>query len=278
MKILIADSGSTKTEWALLEKGGVRRIVTAGLNPVHRSAEEIEAVMRQGFTLDTDGIEALFFYGAGCIPSTCGAMGEVLRRVFATENVTVESDLSGAARGLLGRGAGVACILGTGSNSALYDGGRIVQNVPPLGYILGDEGSGADLGKRLIGSLLKGLLPGEITAAFFREYALDYSGIIEAIYRKPGAGRFLAGFSPFLSLHIDHPAVRAIVDAAFSGFVERNLLSYERIGTLPIACTGSVAFHFEKPLREVFENYDLSIGKIEKTPMDGLIRYHTQKP
>jgi N-acetylglucosamine kinase-like BadF-type ATPase len=276
MKILIADSGSSKTEWALVEGGGVQRVVTAGLNPVYRSVEDIESVLKQEFTLSKDGIERIWFYGAGCIPSRCETVAGVLRRIFKTENVAVESDLSGAARGLLGRRSGVVCILGTGSNSALYDGERIVQNVPPLGYILGDEGSGADLGKRLIGNLLKGLLPADLTESLYREHPLDMDGIIEAVYREPGANRFLAGFAPFLSRHIDDPAARSIVCAAFSDFVERNLWLYKDIGRRPIAFTGSVAFHFEQPLHEVFRHYNLTISRIERTPMSGLIQYHTK--
>ena len=276
MNILIADSGSTKTEWALVSKSSVRRAATAGLNPMHRTGEEIETILRQEFTLPTDGIETLWFYGAGCVPSACGAVAEVLRRIFEAKNIVVESDLLGAARGLLGRQAGVVCILGTGSNSALYDGERVVRNVPPLGYILGDEGSGADLGKRLINSLLKGLLPADLTEAFRRETASDTASIIEAVYRKPGVGRFLAGFAPFLHRRLDRPEIRAIVDAAFSDFVERNLLSYDNIKNRPIAFTGSVALYFERPLREVFSRYELNISRIEQTPTNGLIQYHTQ--
>jgi N-acetylglucosamine kinase-like BadF-type ATPase len=276
MKILIADSGSTKTEWALADGGGVQRLVTAGLNPVHRSAGEIETILQQEFTLSKDGIERIWFYGAGCIPSRCGTVAGVLRRVFGTENVAVESDLSGAARGMLGRRHGVVCILGTGSNSALYDGERIVRNVPPLGYVLGDEGSGADLGKRLIGNLLKGLLPARLAESFYREHPLEADGIIEAVYRAPGANRFLAGFAPFLSRHIDEPAARSIVEVAFSDFVARNLLLYNDIKNQPIAFTGSTAFYFERPLREVLHRYGLTIGRIERTPMNGLIPYHAE--
>ncbi len=274
MSMLIADSGSTKTEWALVEEGRVQTLRTAGLNPVHQSAEEIECILCQEFTPPMKGVDTVHFYGAGCIPSVRGAMTEVLRRVFKTENVTVESDLLGAARGVLGRQAGVIGILGTGSNSAIYDGERIVQNVPPLGYILGDEGSGADLGKRLISSLLKGLLPTRIAEAFHEEYPLDDAAIIEAVYRKPAANRFLAAFSPFLARHIDHPAVWTIVEAAFSDFMERNLMQYNAIQDLPIALVGSVACCFEYPLRKISTRYGLIVSKIEQSPLPGLIQYH----
>lgn len=275
MKILIADSGSTKTDWALVEGGGVRRAVTAGLNPVHLGTGEIEAVLRAEFSLPQGGLAAVFFYGAGCLPAFCGAMEEVLRRVFGAERTHVASDLSGAARALLGRRPGVACILGTGSNSALWDGERITANVPPLGYILGDEGSGADLGKRLVAARLKGLLPAGVAEAFDRRYPMAAAEIIEAVYRRPGAGRFLAGFAPFLSEHLDLPAARALVEAAFTDFVERNLLQYTDLRRLPIAFTGSVAEAFEEPLRAVLGRHGLTADRIERAPIDGLVAYHT---
>lgn len=277
MKILIADSGSTKTQWALIAEESVQTITTSGINPVHMQADEIEAILKREFTLPIEGIGAVWFYGAGCIPAKCGGVIEVLCQFLGTEIVSVESDLLGAARGVLGDQPGVACILGTGSNSALYDGKQIVNNVPPLGYILGDEASGANLGKRLIGNLLKGLLPKEFEQAFYAEYPLEYAEIIETVYRKPGANRFLAGFCPFICKHLDHPAIRSMVEQAVADFIERNLLQYDGIRELPVSFTGSVAHYFENPLRDVLENYGLTVGKIEQSPMPGLIRYHQTK-
>lgn len=274
MKILIADSGSTKTEWALITEDTVQTIITSGINPVHMGAEEIGTLLEQEFTLPVGPIGSVWFYGAGCIPAKCDDMAEVLHRFFGTEIVSVESDLLGAARGISGKQPGVACILGTGSNSALYDGNKIVNNVPPLGYILGDEASGADLGKRLIGNLLKGLLPREIEEAFYSEYPLEYAEIIETIYRKPGANRFLARFCPFICKHVDHPAIRSMVEQAFGDFVERNIMRYDGIRELPVSFTGSVAYYFEKPLRDVLKKYGLTVGKIDRSPMTGLIQYH----
>ena len=277
MTMLIADGGSTKTEWALVEENNVRILVTEGINPVHMTAAEIETILCREFTLSAGKIDVVRFYGAGCIPAKCSDVSDVLRKVFGTEDVTVESDLLGAARGLLGDGAGVIGILGTGSNSALYDGSEMVHHVPPLGYILGDEGSGADLGKRLLGNILKGLMPEDVTEAFYKAYPLEYTAILDSVYRSPGTNRFLAGFCPFLSNHIDHPAVCAIVERAFSDFTERNLMQYAGIRELPVSFTGSVACYFEKPLRNVLKQYGLTAGKIERTPMPGLIGYHQGK-
>ena len=277
MKYVIADSGSTKTEWVLVGEEGTQTVFTAGINPVHMTAGEIESILNREFTLSVAEVRVVWFYGAGCIPAACDDMGEIMRGFFRTDHVFVGSDLLGAAKGSLGDRPGVACILGTGSNSALYDGGQIVWNVPPLGYVLGDEGSGADLGKRLIGNLLKGLLPKEIEKAFYSEYPLDYTGIIGSVYRQSGANRFLAGFCPFLCKHLDHPAVRSLVERAFADFTERNLLAYEGIRELPVTFTGSVAHYFEEPLRDVLGRYGLTIGKIDRSPVPGLIRYHQMK-
>ncbi|MDR0954473.1 MAG: ATPase [Rikenellaceae bacterium] len=278
MNILIADSGSTKTQWALVSAdGGCVARTTGGINPVHTPVGEVEALLQSEFAAERGRVDAVRFYGAGCLPSTCGAMTGVLSRFFGTDDVTVESDLLGALRGVLGDRPGVGCILGTGSNSALYDGRQVVKHIPPLGYLLGDEGSGADLGRRLIGNLLKGLLPEELTAAFWQTYPLGYEEIIEAVYRKPGANRFLAQFAPFLCKYIDHPAARSIVDEAFVAFVERNLLAYDGIRQLPVSFTGSIAFYFETSLRRVLERYGLALGTVEQSPLPGLIQYHTNK-
>jgi N-acetylglucosamine kinase-like BadF-type ATPase len=278
MNMLIADSGSTKTQWALVSAdGGSVARTTGGINPVHIPAGEVEVLLQSEFATERGRVDAVCFYGAGCLPSTCGAMTGVLSRFFGTDDVVVESDLLGALRGVLGDRPGVGCILGTGSNSALYDGRQVVKHIPPLGYLLGDEGSGADLGKRLIGNLLKGLLPEDLTAAFWQAYPLGYEEIIEAVYRRPGANRFLAQFAPFLCQHIDHPAAQTIVDGAFVAFVERNLLAYDGIRELPVSFTGSIAFYFEAPLRRVLERYGLTLGTVEQSPLPGLIRYHAKE-
>ena len=277
MKQLIADSGSTKTEWALVDGNKMQTVFTAGINPVHMTAGEMESILTKEFTLPVTGIDSVWFYGAGCIPSKCVEVTGVLRRFFGTERIAVDTDLLGAAHSLFGHRPGVACILGTGSNSALYDGKQIEHNIPPLGYVLGDEGSGANLGKRLIGNLLKGFLPPDLTEAFYEAHRLEYAGIIESVYRKPGANRFLADFCPFLYAHIAHPAIRGIVEQAFSDFVERNLLPYNGVRELPISFTGSVAYYFAEPLRAVLAHYGLAAERIWQSPMEGLIQYHRHR-
>ena len=270
---IIADSGSTGTDWALLGTSGSATVHSAGINPVHMDRASVETILNEVFP-DRLPVSSVYFYGAGCIPSRCVEMVEIFQDFFDTNDVFVDSDLLGGARSLFGKEPGVACILGTGSNSGLYNGEKIVKNVPPLGYVLGDEGSGADLGKRLVGDLLKGLLPEELVQAFYRKHPLDYPQIVETVYRKTNANRFLAGFTPFLKEHLNHPLVGALVETAFSAFIERNLLQYDRIAELPVSFVGSIAYYFEQPLRKVLSQYGLQVGKIEQSPLKGLIRYH----
>ncbi|MDR2936702.1 MAG: ATPase, partial [Rikenellaceae bacterium] len=194
---LVADSGSTKTDWRFLNGGETVAAQTVGINPVYQSPEEITATIRTGLRDVPEAVGSVYFYGAGCLPVTKRAVETALRKVWREAAVEVESDLLGAARGLCGDGQGIVSILGTGSNSCCYDGGQIVRNTPPMGFILGDEGSGAHLGKLLINGIFKNRLPREIADDLFEEYRLDRNLIIEAVYRKPFPNRFLARFARY---------------------------------------------------------------------------------
>lgn len=277
MNFLIADSGSTKTEWVRVTENGTETRLTSGINPVHMSSCEIEDQLAREFTRPEESVSSVRFYGSGCIPSKRGEMSALLSRFFRTDDVRVESDLTGAARGLWGNRTGIACILGTGSNSAFYDGKNILKNVPPLGYVLGDEGSGADLGKRFIGDLLKGLLPADITADFYREYPMEYAEIIEHVYRRPNTNRFLAGFTPFIARYLDQAVIRNLVENAFSDFTERNLCQYREYETAGVSFVGSIAYYFSDSLRKVMDQYGFSVEKIERSPMAGLIDFHIRE-
>lgn len=213
------------------------------------------------------------FYGAGCgpqFPEASERMAAVLREHFRTPHVAVHSDLLGAARALFGRGEGIACIFGTGSNSCHCRAGRIVGNVPPLGYILGDEGSGAALGRNLLNGIFKGHIP--LREELFAATGLDYEGIIRRVYREPAANRFLASLAPFVREHLARPQVREMVAESFRDFARRNLTRYP--AGLPVACVGGVAAHFAAPLREALAGAGYSIVRIEESPAEGLIRYH----
>lgn len=301
--MLIADSGSTKTDWAWIENGTiVHRVTTAGINPVHQGEEEIlvecgmwnvEGEMSQGQAHSTNltphssfhtpqtapqwGADEVFFYGAGCIPEKKGVVEKVLRKVFPeAERIEVESDLLGAARAVCQHQEGLACILGTGSNSCLYDGEKIVGNIPPLGYILGDEGSGAVLGKLFLNALFKGALPGSMKEDFLQSSGLSYPEIIQRVYRQPMANRFLASTSLYISEHLDVPALRDLVKQNFRDFFHKNIAQYGR-HDLPVGAIGSIAYHYRELLQEVAVEEGYKLSKIAKSPMEGLVAYHLTK-
>lgn len=277
MKILISDSGSTKTDWCVAEKERViQRISTGGINPFFQTAEEIseEIAMNLLPCLHSLSIDSVVFYGAGC---AFPEKNEIIKRAFSRclpVPVEVGSDLLGAARALCGTEPGIACILGTGSNSCLYDGKKIVRNVSPLGFILGDEGSGAVLGKLLIGDILKNQFPAYLQEKFFSEFNLTPQVILERVYRESFPNRFLAGLSLFLAQNIGEPAVRELVANSFRAFFVRNVMQYE-YKKYPVHLMGSVATGYEDILREVASSLSIGIGTVIRSPMQGLIAFHT---
>jgi N-acetylglucosamine kinase-like BadF-type ATPase len=275
--ILIADSGSTKTEWCVAETGkSVQSIITNGINPFFQSEEEIGGALRATLLpeLPTNKYDALYFYGAGCLPEKVPMMQKVLCKVLNVNKVAVNSDMLGAARGLCGHDAGIVCILGTGSNSCFYDGSTIVSNVSPLGFILGDEGSGAVLGKLLVGDMLKNQLPAGLKEKFLQQFDLTPAEIIERVYRQPFPNRFLASVSPFLAQNIHEPAVRSLVLNAFADFLHRNVKQYD-YEHHPVHFVGSVAYYYQAVLAEAIRNAGMQLGNIMQSPMTGLIQYHS---
>ncbi|MDR1756261.1 MAG: ATPase [Culturomica sp.] len=274
--VLIADSGSTKTEWCVVRTDGTKeQRHTAGINPVYQSREEIVRLIREELPEFLRQAGSVRFYGAGCaFPEKNRQVAEALEACFGTADIEIHSDLAGAARALCGRGPGIACILGTGSNSCYYDGERIVQNIPPLGFILGDEGSGAYIGKRLLADALKGLLPADLTERLLKEIALSYPEIIDRVYRQPLPNRFLAGSTRFAAACIARPEIRQIVQEALDAFIRRNVLLYPQARELPVSFTGSVAWVFRELLQETLETHSLQAGHFSPAPMEGLLRYH----
>ena len=278
-KILIADSGSTKTDWALLDKltGNVLKISGTGINPVIADEESIRNNMEKIAEEypEIKNPDLIYFYGAGCAtPNICERVALILSSAFGCGKVMVLSDLVGAARSLLGKDAGIACILGTGSNSCLYNGKEIVSNVPSLGYVLGDEGSGACLGKRLLSDAFKGLLPSKIKSRLEKEFDLTLAELLNRVYRNPKPNQFLASFVRFISDNIEEPEIYALVKDEFERFFKRNLNLYEGISELPICFTGSIAYHFATILIDTAKSQGLNIVKIIKSPIEGLIEYH----
>ena len=279
---LIADSGSTKTDWVLTHEGRVvATCQTQGINPFHQSEDDITAILRQELipalrqTMDSvqSSIFKVVFYGSGVRPEVVPRMAALLRAVFTHAAAEAHSDLLGAARAVCGRREGVACILGTGANSCLYDGRDIVANVPALGWILGDEGSGAVLGRTLVADVLKGQLPAPLCHAFLEQYQLTTEAVIQAVYRGPQPNRLLASFVPFLAQHRDEPAISALLTDAFRRFFRRNVLPYGR-PDLSVHLVGGVACEFRDEIRAAAQAEGLSVGRILKQPGYELCCYH----
>jgi len=288
---LIADCGSTKIDWCLITRDGdsgtvmiEKRFETPGLNAVMLTAEEIarrlDAELAPVIAPYAQAVDKVFFYGAGCISSeVCGNVANALKSIMPNAVIEVDTDLLAAARALCGREPGIACILGTGSNSCYYDGEKIIANVSPLGYILGDEGSGAVLGKLLVGNVLKNQFPADLCERFLSKYGLDRMKIIENVYRKPGANKFLASVSPFLSENIDRPEIKDLVVEAFRQFFMRNISAYDglRPGGMPaVNFVGSIAHYYRLPLAQAAASCGYELGVVIKSPMEGLLQYHTQ--
>ena len=280
--ILIADCGSTKIDWCAVRAGKVeKQVFTCGMNAVMLTEDEMRGRIAAGLMPELGAIaadiEAVYFYGAGCIsPEVCANVERAIRaNIPAASTVEVHTDLLAAARALCGHGPGIACILGTGSNSCYYDGTRIVDNVSPLGYILGDEGSGAVLGKLLVGDLLKGQLPAELCEEFLRRYDLTLLDIIRRVYKEPQGNRFLASLTPFLLEHIDVPQVHDLVVGSFTAFFRRNVAHYAGMCEPVANFIGSIAHYYRKPLAEAAVKAGFSVGTILKSPMEGLIRFHS---
>ena len=275
--ILIADSGSTKTDWVLIGNDGqvVGEVTTAGMNPFHQTDEELVSILKDMSLTNAYQEEkiSLFFYGSGCTPEQIPRLRELLSQNLSNIWVCdVYSDLMGATHALCGHQEGIACILGTGANSCLYDGERIVQNTPALGYILGDEGSGAVLGRKFINALYKGRLPQGLREVFEQEMNLTMSTVIQRVYKEPQANRFLASLSLFIGKHLDMPEVRQLVVENFREFLRNNVKPYGR-PELPVSFVGSMAYHYESELREAVQLEGLVVGKILKRPVSSLVRF-----
>lgn len=275
--IIVADGGSTKVDWAFIEKGKLlKRIQTKGANPFYRTSEDIAEEWRANLLPETDQqpIVAVHFFGAGCANAE---KNEVIRKAIhsalGVDNAEVGSDLLGAAKALCGRDPGIACILGTGSNSGYYDGEKLIENVSPLGYILGDEGSGAVLGKLFVGACLKNQFSPAMKEAFLKETGLSPADIVERVYRGTLPNRFLAGFAPFIKQNLHDAEVYDVVAGSFEDFFRRNVLQYD-YQNRPIHFTGSVAFHFQVVLKEVADRMGLKIESIKASPMEGLLEYY----
>ena len=271
---LVADSGSTKTDWAIVTPERPAVVVkTQGINPFHQDGATIRAILRDELLPALSASfspQSIHFYGSGVRPELETPMESLLREVFP-HALTVEahSDMLGAARALCADAEGLACILGTGANSCLYDGSRIVQNTPALGYILGDEGSGAVLGVRLLNALYKGRLPQTIVHDFEVQQGLTMADVISRVYRQPLPNRWLASLSPFIHQYINIGVVRQLVVDNFRDFIRRNIVPYGR-PDLPLSAVGSIAYYYCEQLAEAAQAEGYALGRILRSPLDAL--------
>ena len=275
---LIADSGSTKTAWCLSYGNQIVKLFeTAGINPFFQTEDEITTQLKETLLPQIVGndVENVYFYGAGCAdPVKNNALGEVLKLVIGAKSAFVASDMLGAARGLLGRESGIACILGTGANSGVYDGDVLVKGVYAGGYILGDEGSGGVLGKLLISDWVKKQMPQDIYNTLTEEYGLTYLGIVDRVYKQAFPNRWLAQFTKFMSAHRESEYIHNLLVCAFKAFFERNIKQYDEWEELEVGFVGSIAFYFNVELREAAEICGIKLGKVMQNPIEGLVEYH----
>jgi glucosamine kinase len=279
--MLLADSGSTKTDWLLVNRDH-RPFQSVGFNPFYQSPEVILDTLRREVLPKTDPnlIREIYFYGAGCADATTSLpVTRALATLFpSATTLEVNSDLLAAARALCGREAGIACILGTGANNGLYDGEKIINNIGSLGFWLGDEGSGGYLGKQLVVAYLHHELPAGLHEAFQKNFPdVSRLSILERAYRQPFPNRYFASFTPFLSHHLSDSFVSTLLSNAFGTFLDTYVSKHPNATALPVHFTGSVAYHFRAILAEVLAEKNLHLGTIQKSPIPGLLRFHQIK-
>ncbi len=278
--ILIADSGSSKTEWCLLTGTKKKTIITQGMSPYFLSGDQIKKILVENILPEVkNSLPAkIFFYGTGC--SNAGnvkMVKDAFKAVFKSADVFIDHDLMGAAKALCGNEKGVACILGTGSNSCYYNGKKIIKNSPGLGYVLGDEGSGAYLGKKVIQYYLYNTFDEDLMERFNAKFNTDAAGILDAVYKKPLPNKYLAGYALFLAENRGHFMIENIIEDGFNDFFFNHIYKYRESWTMPVHFTGSIAFGFKDVLKDMCHSYELQLGKVLKRPMDGLIKFHEQK-
>lgn len=275
---LIADSGATKAEWSLLNNGKQKTILTQGISPYFLNKGQVIDVLLKELEpgLKNIQVDEVHYYGTGCAnPDNARLMKKAIKQVFPEADIEVNHDLLAAARALCGDGKGIACILGTGSNSCYYNGKRIISNSPGLGYILGDEGSGAYLGKKVLQYYLYNTFDDELRGRFDVTYLTNKAEILENVYKNPLPNRYLAGFVMFLAENRGHYMIENIIEDCLNDFFFTHLCKYKEIWTLPVNFVGSVAFGFKDVLEELCHSYEFELGKILKKPMSGLIEYHS---
>lgn len=276
--ILIADSGATKTEWCIISASGNKRIKTQGISPYFLNSQQVAELIRSEL-LSAVGeqlnISDIYYYGTGCTaPQTSKVIADALGKVFPQAKINVSYDLFAAAHALCGSNPGIACILGTGSSSGYYDGKAIKKDIAGIGYVLGDEGSGAYLGKLFAAQYLYNKIEAELKFSFEKQLDVNPDRLLYKIYSEPFANRFFASFSYFLSDNREHPQVSVILEKGIRDFFDIHLCEYEQRHDVPIHFTGSISVTYSDIIRQLCTENNFTCGNIIKEPMDSLIDYY----
>lgn len=278
--ILIADGGSTKTDWRLIKEGReYKKVQTSGFNPYLVGSDEIEEILWKELQpyIDNNAVSTVYYYGAGCsTPVKIMIIETAFEKVFTNARLHISHDLLAAAHALCGDKEGIAAILGTGSNSCYYDGKEIRDGIFSLGYFFGDEGSGAYLGKQLVSAYLHKELPEDIEKKFSEKFPMSRESILDAVYTKPAPSRFLASFSTFINEHRTHPFIYNLITEAFRLFYKYQICCYPKHKEVPVHFVGSVAYHYNDILTEVGKEFAITTGRFIKAPIDGLVEYHRE--
>jgi N-acetylglucosamine kinase-like BadF-type ATPase len=276
---LIADSGSTKTEWCVLVGKKKKVFTTQGMSPYFISGKQMEVILKNELLpeLKNTKVNEIYYYGTGCSnPANVQLVKKAIKNIFSDALIKVDHDLMGAAKALCGDEKGIACILGTGSNSCYYNGKKIVKNSPGIGYILGDEGSGAYLGKKIIQYYLYKTFDEDLRERFNARFTTNNNEILNAVYKQPLANRYMASFAIFLAENRGHYMIENIIEDGLNDFFFNHIYKYRESWRLPINFVGSIAYGFKDALASLCDSYKLQLGRVIKNPMDGLIKYHSQ--
>jgi len=274
---LIADSGATKTEWCVINGNKKTIFITQGMSPYFITAEQMQNIIKEELHPKLkQKIDEVHYYGTGCANAdNAKSVKQVFKNIFPEANISIDHDLMAAAKALCGKEKGIACILGSGSNSCYYDGRKIIKNSPGLGFILGDEGSGAYLGKKVIQYYLYNTFDEDLMARFDARFVTNKTEILNAVYKKPLPNRYLATFAIFLAENRGHYMIENIIEDGLNDFFFNHVYKYKESWTLPVHFVGSIAYGFKDVLIELCKSYQLQLGKVIKNPMQGLIDFHT---
>jgi N-acetylglucosamine kinase-like BadF-type ATPase len=275
---IIAESGSTKTDWVIVKnQAEVIRLTTGGYNPNYFPPSALEQSLAEfAPQLDTEQVASVYFYGSGCsTPESQNLVSNILKRQFKAAQAEVHHDLFGAARALFGRGTGIASILGTGSSSCVFTNGDITSAVPSLGYLLADEGSGANIGKLLLNAYFKNELPPAIQQEFEKKYAAELQDFIPRLYARQDPASYIASFVPFVVAHRQEEFARRLARKAFENFFDEIIAKYEKAGSYPLGFVGSIAHLFADTLLEIAAERSMHISTIIRKPIDALVKFHS---